>query len=40
MPCCFLAGNDGGQLIERIHASGWFVQMKNNNCTPNTNNYL
>ena len=33
---CFLAG----QKIMRIYASGWFVRMENNNCTPNTNNYV
>ena len=26
--------------IKRIYASGWFVRMENNNCTPNTNKYV
>ena len=28
------------KLTKGIYASGWFVQMENNKCTPNTNNYV
>ena len=28
------------QLTKGIYASGWFVQMANNKCTPSINNYV
>ena len=28
------------QLTKGIYASGWFVQMANNKCTPSFNNYV
>ena len=36
----FLPARVAANSIKRICASGWFVRMKNNNCTLNTNNYV
>ena len=36
----FMPARVAAKSIKRICASGWFVRMDNNNCTPNTNNYV
>ena len=36
----FLSARGAADSIKRNCASGWFVRMENNKCTPNTNNYV
>ena len=36
----FLPAREAANSVKHICASGWFVRMEKNNCTPNTNNYV